>query len=375
MAQTTAEECLVFLKEAKEELEGTQALASEERVLEEKERQLGRAWETEKKRMNDMVQQTVKQRRNEIHTNYDRELFKVQDQLKKVRAKREKAKNQGVRERIADETAGLISEIRGLKVQFCSLARQRHLPFYCRTNLYYSLYFPRHPKEFLTFLAFVLVMFLAIPGGIYLCIPQRRLWHLGCIYAADLLVAGGVFLHIGNHSKLLYMESLRDCRALLDKMYADRRKIRRVTRAIRKDRNESHYNLGKFDDDISRLQKELQDVAAKKKEALDTYERVTKVILTDEIENNHKDRLEKLRQEHEQARMGLDVVRQELKQKRLRIMDHYGAYLGKDFMDPAKVARLCLIVQEGRASNVSEAIEKYYENGDSVYPGGSGVTF
>jgi hypothetical protein len=31
-------------------------------------------------------------------------------------------------------------------------------------------------------------------------------------------------------------------------------------------------------------------------------------------------------------------------------------------MDPGKVARLCLIVQNGQAGNVSEAIKKYKES-------------
>ena len=49
----------------------------------------------------------MKKRRQEISASYDAEINKAQDLLKKARVKREKAKSQGVKERIADETSEL----------------------------------------------------------------------------------------------------------------------------------------------------------------------------------------------------------------------------------------------------------------------------
>ena len=71
---------------------------------------------------------------------------KVQDQLKKARSKREKAKNEGVKDRIRDETAPLWEEIRDLKVQLKTLMRQNHVTGYCMSAFYYSVYFPSHVK-------------------------------------------------------------------------------------------------------------------------------------------------------------------------------------------------------------------------------------
>lgn len=361
MAQTT-EECLDFLKEAKEVLEDIQTLKADEDNKAEKEQQLERSYEAEKKRRNDTIQQTIKKRRDEIRTSYDRELAKAQEQLKKTRAKREKARSQGIKERIADETEGYHNDILSVRTQIKNCAHQKHLPFICRSQMYYSLYFPRHFKEILVFLLFVLIFFAAFPCGVYLLIPKRRPLWLAVIYIVDLLIVGGIYIFIGNHTKLLYMEALRECRGYFDQIYELKKNICRTTRSIRRDRNEEHYNLGKFDDEISRLQKELDDVAAGKKEALNTYENVTKNILTDEIESSFQTQLEELEQEHAQAEMDLQVVREELKKKRLDAAENYSSHLGKEFMDPAKVAKLCLIVQEGHASSVTEAIEWYKEN-------------
>ena len=64
-------------------------------------------------------------------------------------------------------------------------------------------------------------------------------------------------------------------------MHANDKKITVITGTIRKDRNESLYDLEKYDDEIARLTQELNEVAAKKKEALGTFENVTKNILQD----------------------------------------------------------------------------------------------
>ena len=85
-------------------------LADEEEM---KEREL----ETARKAVSDSVNQTIKRRLDEINSSYDQEIGKGQERLRKARAKREKAKSQGVKERIAEETSELREHNRDLKVQ------------------------------------------------------------------------------------------------------------------------------------------------------------------------------------------------------------------------------------------------------------------
>ncbi|MDO5408721.1 MAG: hypothetical protein Q4F28_15545 [Eubacteriales bacterium] len=355
----TSEECLAFLGKAREALKELTALEEQERQLELEERRNSKALELEQKTVTDTIQQTVKKRREEINVSYDKEITRAQDQLKKARTKREKAKNQGVKERIADETSELHNYNRELRLQMKTSFRQNHVPGYCNTSLYYSLYFARWMKEFLTFLLFVAIVFAAIPWGIYMMIPERQPWYLAVIYVVDILVFGGIYLKIGNVTKVRHMETLKEGRKILDQIHSNDRKIRVITSTIRKDRNESLYNLEKYDDEIAQFQQELNDVAAKKKEALNAFETVTKNILQDEIEHNHKEALDTLQAGYAQVKDQLRVTSAEVKNRRLDITDHYGTYLGKEFLDPAKIAELCTIVQEGKAANVSEAIDAY----------------
>ena len=99
-------------------------------------------------------------------------------------------------------------------------------------------------------------------------LPQQKVLYLVGIYAGILLIPGGLYMTIGNHTKLQYMETLREGRQILDQIHANDRKIRVITSTIRKDRNEAIYNLEKFDDEIARLQQELNEVSARKKDAL-----------------------------------------------------------------------------------------------------------
>lgn len=352
----TKEECLAFLNEAREALDELSLLIDREAQLKQDELRLEKTLEAERKTVSEEIKQTVKMRRDEINSSYDKEIDKAQERLKKVRGKREKAKTAGIKERIANETAAFEDENRDLQVQMKTLTKRGHAPWYCRTRLYYSLYFPRHLKEYGILLLYILICFLAVPCGSYLLIPEHKPLYLAGIYLADVLVFGGSYIFIGNHTKLLYMETLREGRQILDQIYANNRKISVITSTIRKDRNESLYNLEKYDDEISQLQQELNEVAAQKKDALNTFENVTKVILADEIEHNHQNTVDQLEEEYKQVNIELKDAVQQVKTRRLYVTDHYGVHLGNEFLDSLKIAELCTIVQNGQAVNVSEAI-------------------
>ena len=78
--------------------------------------------------------------RDRINSSYDQEIGKGQERLKKARAKREKAKSQGIKERIAEETSELREHNRDLKVQMRTLFQKNRVPAWCGTTFYYALY-------------------------------------------------------------------------------------------------------------------------------------------------------------------------------------------------------------------------------------------
>lgn len=178
---------------------------------------------------------------------------------------------------------------------------------------------------------------------------------------ADIFLIGGGYVLVSNQTKAhpVHGATLRSARTILNDIYRNQKQIRSVTAAIRKDRNESQYNLEKFDDEISRLKQELDTMVSQKNEALNTFENVTRNILADEIEHNHQEKLDGLKSQYQQVSSRLADTRQKTKSRNLYVAEHYGTYLGREFLDPLKIVELTAIVQEGRAANVSEAIAMY----------------
>lgn len=355
----TAEGCLEFLEKARDSVEELSIVADRELQLEQDEKRLKKELETEKKLIADTIAQTVRKRRDEISASYETEIGKLQEQLKKARSRREKARSQRVKDRIKEETSVPCEHNRELRAQMKTVFRQGHVPRICLSRLYYSLYFPRWFKEYLVLFLFVAVGFLAVPWGIYQLLPDQKPLYLAGIYLADIIVLGGFYMTVGNRTKLHHMEELKQGRQFLDQIHANNKKIAVITSTIRKDKNESQYDLEKYDDEISRLTQAFGEVTAKKQEALSTFDSVTSNILQDEIEHNHREKLDSLKTAYDNVQEQLMETAAEIKEKRLYITDHYETHLGREFLDPFRLSELVQIIQNGEASNISESIEVY----------------
>lgn len=348
-----------FFTGAKEAVKKLEELKQKERELEDKEKKLERSLKTEQKMAADAVAATVKQREEEITGSYDAEIDKARERLKKVRQKREKAKSQGIKERIEEDTSSLVRENKEIKGQMKTLFQANHVPGYCRSGFYYALYFTRGLREAGVLMLMLLVCFLAVPCGVYFLIPNRNSFYLFGIYLAAILLFGGIYVMIGNRTKMRHMEVLKEGRVLRNRIRENERKIRAIARTIRKDKNESSYNLEKFDDEIAQLDQDISQIVRKKNEALNTFETVTKSIISDEIFGNRKKELDRLAEELENAGNELKLVQGQIKEQCLTAADEYGIYVGKDFLTVERLEALEKLIAGGNAANICEAITVY----------------
>ena len=350
-----------FLGEARQAVEDLDRMEAEYDQLELEEKQLRRQLDSEKKAVDTSVSQTVKKRREEIHSSYDKQIVKEQERLKKVKSKREKAKNQGMKERIGEETAGLREANRQLALKLKSLFQKERMPLFCRRTWYYALYMPRTLKEISILLAVILLVFAALPWGIHLLIPEeaRRSWMLILIYLADIILFGGAYLALGNGTKLRDPETIRQGRKLRDAIGSNQKKIRKIARSIRRDRNEAVYDLDQYDDQIARISQELADLSTKKQEALNTFNTVTQTIISDEIISNSKDKIELLSRDLARTEDRTKELEQKIKELSLQITDRYESYIGKEFLQPDRLAELARLIRTGQAFNLTDAIAVY----------------
>lgn len=132
-----------FLAEAREAVDSLNCDQNTYDQLAAEEIRLERELEAAKKAVADNISQTTRKRRDEISSDYDQEIGKGQERLKKARAKREKEKNRGMKERIADETSELREHNRELKLQMRTMFQQAGVPGLCNSTFYYALFYPR----------------------------------------------------------------------------------------------------------------------------------------------------------------------------------------------------------------------------------------
>lgn len=350
---------VVFLDEAGQAVTEINRMREQEEIMKQRVKDAQRELESEEKSVADTINQTVKKRMEEINSSYDKELSRGQERLKKARSRREKAKSQGVKERIAEETAELREENRELRLQIKTMFQQNHVPKYCNTKFYYALFMPHWFSEYMKLLLTILVCFLVIPYGGYLLLPDRKPVYLVCIYLACILLFGGCYVLIGNKTRIRYAGTLKDVRLIRDQIHGNEKKINVITHTIKKDRNEAIYDLQIHDDEIAQLEQEMTEIAAKKKDALNTFENVTKNIISDEIVDNNKDKIAYLKSIYQAQLQELKELENAIKTGALRIADRFEPYVGKEFLQPEKLAALRVSIQNGTCTNISEAITEY----------------
>lgn len=348
-----------FFAGAKQAVQELDELKQKEKMLLDLEKQLENSLKSKKREVADTIAQTVKKRSDEIAKSYDVEIGKAQDRLKKVRSKREKAKTQGEKERIVEETQSLVRENSDLKAQMKTIFHANRVPKFCASNLYYALFFTKGFKELMTMFITLLLVFLALPVGIYFVIPERQTMYLVVIYVAVIIVFGGLYVKIGNSTKMKHMDALKEGRVIRDKIKANKKQMKSIEKSIRKDKNDSVYNLQKFDDEIAQLEQDMAQAERKKKEALNTFNTVTKTIISDEIMGNHNAELDQIESDFAKTTADLKETQNAAMAKALYITDNFEIYAGKDFMTIERLSALEEIIQSGQAANISEAITTF----------------
>lgn len=322
-------------------------------------RRLEKELDAERKAVTDAISLTIKKRTEEIEDTYDREIAKEKERIRRVKNKREQAKNQGIKERIEEETKDLKNNNKDLKGQIKDVFQQDKVPGFCKSGLYFALYDPRGFSEFFMLAVTIFLCFLAIPWGIYKLLPEKTPFYLMGIYFITILVFGGIYILINNVTKVRHQNVLKKARGVRNLIKVNNRKIRVMIRTIKRDRDEAFYNLEKYDDEISQIEKDLEDIANKKKEALNTFDKVTRTIISDEIASNSEEKIKKLEKDYEDTLETVKESQIRVKEQTLFINDHYASYVGKEFMIPEKLDALADLIRLGKASTISEAKELY----------------
>ncbi len=309
----------------------------------------------EEKFLNDTIEATVKKRREQVVSNFDKELSKTQDRLKKVKSERTKAKSKGMESRIKIETAELVQENKNLHEEIRTVFKQKGVPTILDRGWFYSLYFPKSLREKL---GFALGAFLIIVG-----IPSFATWFLG----SNKLIKTLLYIFFMAIFTALYVLGYRYARIQKKDVFADTKvqritilkntaKIRRIVKSIKKDNDEERYDLNGYDKDIKELEEHINDIVKRKNEAISDFEKTTKQDIEDEITKRDIGRIDKIKSELTELSIKLKELEERQKDVTLSISTNYAAYLGEENLAAERIEKMLVLLDDGKAVTISDAI-------------------
>lgn len=353
-------EVLAEIKDNLIELQGYQAkyntLASEEQKLE-------KSIQYAEKEEVDEISSTSKKRRQEIEETFNKQIDIIGARIRKIKEKRDKRKDKKVSERIGEETAQLREDNNRLKLESKALLKQKHVPAYCNATFYYALYLPKYFSDVLIILCTLLVTLFLVPCGVYFfLLPEEKILYLILIYIITVILFGGIYLLIGNHTKDKHPDELKQVRALRAQIRVNKKKIKVIKTNIKKDRDESAYGLEGFDEELAKLNKEEAEIVEQKKEALLMFDNTTSQLIASEIKDRHKDKLTGLRSEYDKVCGEASAAEDNIKALSIKMASDYEPLIGKDLMTADRLDALINIMKAGNAATVSEAVAFYKQN-------------
>ena len=355
----SASENILFLKEAKKTLKKLDDAKQLRSRLSVEDKRLERQVAAAEKALSDEIGSMVRTRKEAITSSYDKELAADQEKLRRLRMKRERAKSQGKAERVREETSELDDETRVLRTRLATLFRQNAIPRFCNSRFFYALYMPRDFWDWVIAVLIFLIAFLAVPCGAFWGFKLENPLVLAGIYFGDITVVSFIYLTVNSRLKLPNLSVLRQGRDMRRHLKSNMKKRRVIIASIRKDRTDDYYDLESYNYEIAKLEAELEKVASRKQEALATFEAVTKRVISDEITEAGREELEALKAAYRENKEHFRKVDGRVREFTIQLTDQYEGYLGKDFLTYDRLDALMEILEQGRASTISEAIVAY----------------
>lgn len=368
MPQNVFNENEEYLISAKEEVTKRDQMAAELENMKSLQKKLTRNIANKEKAVSDEISSTIKKRKQEISDTYDDRLDDNRARKKKVSNKRDKKKNQRMNERIEDETKDIRKNTRELEIEMKTLLKKNKVPSFVSSKLFFAMFMPRGIGEVGAMLLSFIIYFVGIPSAVMGIIYQLVLSNkkdinmaFWCVLIAAIFVVIQLIIYFVLYSttKMRHHDVVVQARSIRDKIKANGRQIAAIKNSISKDKDESRYNLGSYDEKLASLEDEADAIGAEKQEALRVFEEETKQLIIDDINGKHLQALEDLKEEKKELEDKIAKGEKMYSEKVLQITNQYASYLGEELCRQDKLSDLIAIMEDGDADTVSEAINFY----------------
>ncbi len=314
--------------------------------------------ENQKRYTADKVESAIKERRNALRKNLDAQVEDANKKLKNADKKKKKAKDIAVDKRIKSDTFNFRDDTKRRKKENAALFKTYKVPGFCNTSYYYSMFAPRRFKDIFTILITAIIALAIIPNIVCACLQTESIFTRILVYSIIVVIFVLIYTivylvtHSGNKG-----EAILKGRANIDAAYANKQQVKKITKDIKADDDESQYNLQEFDEEIEHFKGEYTEASKKRDDALDVFDKETAPAIKEEIENDSKEVLEELKKEYESLKAIFDEKEETVKQVSAELNETYGVYLGKKNLSEEKIDELISIINEGKAQTIMQALD------------------
>jgi len=326
--------------------------------------QTEKAIKAKEKAINEEINAATKKRQEEIGRSYDDEIAKLKSRSRKVKTKKGKTKRKEVALRIRRETTDEREKERQMKLEIRSVYKRENVSGIFNTKLFYSLFMPQYLSDIPVLLLTLVVALLAVPGVVYyLVFPET--WKttpgLMLMYFGFALLYILLYVAILNVTKGAHKEMFSEIKGLRADIRANRRAMAKIARRIRKDKDESEYNLDHFDDEMKDITDEIHRILEEKKAAMIDFEKDAKIVLADTIREKYNEELDEQKKYLATTREEQKAADARAKELSLLVAKKYEPYLGKENLSLDIIDQMEVRLDSGAAKTIGDALKLVQE--------------
>ncbi len=312
----------------------------------------------EEKSIQDEIGATIKRRKEELAASYDKQLDGVHVKVRETQVKRDKRKNKYVSQRVEDETAEINEMNRQLLVEMKTLFKQKKVPAFCASPIYFSMYMPKRFMEFVGLIIFALIAVVLVPALVYMSLRTKPLVLVIALTTA-LLVEFVIYFSVFCMTMLRHRDTLLESGKIRNQIHANKKQMKAVKNSIKKDKDESNYDLEKYDNRLAELEEEAKQIGSEKQVALTEFEQTSKALVVEEIEKRRCPKVIEMKETLKRLTSESAELEKIVKQQSLEYTQNYAQYLGASLSKAEGLADLISIMAEGDTKTVGEAIAVY----------------
>lgn len=317
-------------------------------------KQLNKSLDTLKRNIEKEKNETVKNRRLDVETGFDRQIKEVDGEISAITSRRQKAREEGVKNRVAENTAGLRQEIENTKTQIVEYLKENKAPSILGKRIFYTFFSPMNAADW----AVNIIIAALMVGAIILAYVKKAtlpvfLCTLGAVVA--LLV---IYVVIYSKVKERYHDQVVTCKVLLKGIAEREKAIKAITKNIQKDTDDSVYNLSEYDNELQMKNQQKTEINAQKAEALTQFDNTTAGMITGEIDSKYAADISTLEAEIAQNADSINLFTEKVAASETRLNNEFVQYVGARNLSHERLEKMIGLIDSGEAASVSDAVSK-----------------